>query len=168
MRKLLDLMKTPLIIPIIFVIMYCIVYVHTQLPRYSREKIDTFDEIREEFYLLNDYIMSEYDGADPDDINIVLDKEFFYLWYFYDNLEDKNLPDEIQVVVKHILDWFSYDNIYIEVSEGWIAYSVAGYDKYLFSKNGNYVKKDFQNETKGHFSWFVLKDGWYWLESWAR
>ena len=168
MRKFLELMKTPLIIPIIFVVLYYIVYVHTQLPKYDRKKIEAFDEIREEFYTLNSYILNEYDMVDADYINAVDGKNYFHRFYYYDRLEDENLPDGVKNAMKYLMDSFSYDNIYIEVSDTWIAYNVEGYDNYLFSKNGSYVQKEFENKTKNHFRWFVLNDGWYLLEFWAR
>ncbi len=167
MRKILELMKTPLIIPVIFAVLYCIVYIHTQLPKYDKEKIEAFDEIREEFYALNSYILTEYNGVDIDDMTDSPEKDYFTLMYDYD-MEDKHLPSDIEMAVKHIMDTYVYDSIRIKVSDNWITYNVGGYNYYIFSRDGTYPCNRYKEQFKQYFSCFVLKDDWYLLDSWVR
>jgi len=165
MRKLLELMKIPLITTAIVAVLCGIIYIYTYVPKYDRDKIEAFDEIREDFYVFNDYILTEYDNiVDTDRVEIIDGRSYFHQFYYYDYVEESNFPDEIKSAAKNIMKWFSYDNIYVEVSDNWIAYSVAGYEKYLFSKHGVYVKADFDAITQEHCNWFVLGDNWFFLD----
>ncbi len=167
MRKILELMKTPLIIPVIFAVLYCIVYIHTQLPKYDKEKIEAFDEIREEFYALNSYILTEYNGVDIDDMNIVFGRGYFRLFYNYDKVEEQ-LPNELVLVTKKLMDVHERDMIEVEVSDDWIAYGITGDNKYIFSRDGSFPYKSYGKERHDEYHCYVLKDDWYYFESLLR
>ena len=145
-------------IPIIMIIML-FVSLFNQCPKHDEEEIELFQKYKEDFILINEYILETFPNIDSiyvcvegrEITSIFIDEEIF-------------LPPEIKAAFNSIHEAFlNYEFSFVEITEDRISYGGLGYRMYVFSRNGKVPNYFYSPDDNMHEKVYALGDDWYLL-----
>ena len=137
-------------------------YVHS-LPKYDKEETQIFKNKQEEFKLINDYVLANF-GSQPDEVNIMIVRDFSNIRGLYDN-EDIVIGEDLKIAFNSIDKCFNdYDFSFIEINDERISYGGLGYRMYVYSRNGKAPTYYYHEGDGMHPEVYNLCDNWYLLK----
>ena len=168
--KALKILKIMLIVIITIIISITaaikLFYFWYSYPKYDEEEAAKFEACKEEFEVVNDYIINNFDYEEKESIVISRDGEphkYGDIVSLY-NDGDIELSEELKEAFNKIDDAFEgYDFSYLEVTKDRISYGGLGYRMYVFSRNGKAPDYYYYPGDGMHHETFRLTDNWYLL-----
>ena len=149
-------------IPVIILAVIALVIVYNKLPKYDKEEIELFQKYKEDFILINDYILENYSHLDDESIHVCV--ENMEITQLFNDGEDIFLPPEIKAAFNSIHEAFlNYEFSFVEITEDRISYGGLGYRMYVFSRNGKVPDYFYSPDDNMHEEVYALGDDWYLL-----
>lgn len=134
------------------------------LPKNNTKEKESFEQYREDFVLITEYITSELNCNENATISIVWDEETHCFLLLYHN-GDIYVPEDIMLAFDRTNEIFHTDFSFIEVTSERISFGGLGGEMYVLSLNKK-APDYFYHENDGmKMSVYYLGDGWYCLKS---
>ncbi len=135
-------------------------------PRYSSEETEKFEQYKEDFLLITEYIINELSYIENTSVLIVWDHETQKFSSLYCD-GAIYVPENIMHAFDHIKEAFSGDFSFVEITPERISFGGLGSEMYVLSLGKTvpdyfYHKGDGMNEDV-----YSLGDNWYYLH-WNR
>ena len=152
-------LKIPIIMIIIILAIMAFIVIYNQLPKHDEEEIELFQMHKEDFILINEYILETFPNIDSiyvcvegrEITSIFIDEEIY-------------LPPEIKAAFNSIHEAFlNYEFSFVEITEDRISYGGLGYRMYVFSRNGKVPNYFYFPGDNMHEEVYALGDDWYLL-----
>ena len=139
-----------------------IVFLLLRLPKYDKEETQIFKNKQEEFKLINDYVLANFDSQ-PDEMNIMIVRDFCNIQGLYEN-EDIVIGEDLKIAFNSIDECFNnYDFSFIEINDDRISYGGLGYRMYVYSRNGKAPTYYYHEGDGMHPEVYKLDENWYLL-----
>ena len=139
-----------------------IVFLLLRLPKYDKEETQIFKNKQEDFELINDYILANFDSQ-SDEMNIMIVRDFCNIRGLYEN-EDIVIGEDLKIAFNSIDECFNdYDFSFIEINDDRISYGGLGYRMYVYSRNGKAPTYYYHEGDGMHPEVYKLDENWYLL-----
>ena len=139
-----------------------IVFLLLRLPKYDKEETKIFKNKQEEFKLINDYVLANFDSQ-SDEMNIMIVRDFCNIQGLYEN-EDIVIGEDLKIAFNSIDECFNnYDFSFIEINDDRISYGGLGYRMYVYSRNGKAPTYYYHEGDGMHPEVCKLDENWYLL-----
>ena len=167
MKKTLKRILAVTVILIVLFFILCIGFrIYRLIPVYNESVIESYSPYREDFKLVNSYILENFDGGNDVSLVVSWDYEGNKLESLYcdgkDYYPDKEVKDAFLQMVKA---FHGYDFSYIDITSRRITYYGTSKVMFVYSRNGKapwYFIHPFDGVK---FRSSVLWDGWFFLKT---
>ena len=97
-------LKIPVIIIIIILAVMAFIIIYNRFPKHDKEEIELFQKYKEDFVLINEYIIKEFSHLNDESILVCI--ENMEITQLFNNGEDIYLPPEIKAAFNSIHEAF--------------------------------------------------------------
>ena len=158
MRK--KAIRLVLVISVLLGIVFFVLF--SRGPKRDLEETRIFENKQEEFKLINDYVLANFDSQ-SDEMNIMIVRDFCNIRGLYEN-GDIEIGEDLEIAFNSIDECFNnYDFSFIEINDDRISYGGLGYRMYVYSRNGKAPTYYYHEGDGMHPEVYKLDENWYLL-----
>ena len=154
------------VVAVILLAVLIVVYIVIPHPVKDEMTVEEFEPYREDFVLVNDYILENTDLLlEGEEGNVVIVEEDGHCVELHSDHEDADVPDDVLQALNNINEYFGEDDFHlIGVSDSQIRYWGEGKIAVVYQRDGE-APRYYEHKDDGiwDYSIYILEQDWYQL-----
>lgn len=136
-------------------------------PRYSSEEKERFEQYKEDFVLITEYISDELSYIENTAISVIWDEKTHEFLSLYCE-KDIYVPENIMMAFDRIKEAFYSDFSFVDIAPERISFGGLGSEMYVLSLDKKTPDYFYDSSDGVEMTVYSVGDNWYYLHTFAR